>query len=119
MSFPGLPPLPKSLSGLELATNQHNISSAFVSLENKRNANGDGVSGGIGGGGITTSTSNSKKSTLDTQLAILRREMVSVFLYIIYIVYETILIIYFIYMFYVIILTYIIYTSIYLYIYII
>lgn len=63
MSLPGLPPLPKSLSGLELAASaaaQHN-SSGFLSTDSQR-----GVS-----------PPARKQSTLDTQLAILRREMVS------------------------------------------
>lgn len=69
MSLPGLPPLPKSLSGLEATgTHPHN-SSNFVSIESQR-----GVS-----------PVNRKTSTLDTQLAILRREMVSVYYIVIYI----------------------------------
>lgn len=56
MSLPGLPPLPKSLSGLELSSqpNQQNISKK-ISM---------------------TAPNNNKNTTLDSQLAILRREMV-------------------------------------------
>ncbi|KAJ6649027.1 Anaphase-promoting complex subunit 11, partial [Pseudolycoriella hygida] len=59
MSLPGLPPLPKSLSTLETAGAHTNNSSNFGSIESQR-----GVS-----------PINRKTSTLDTQLAILRREM--------------------------------------------
>ncbi|KAG4081134.1 hypothetical protein HA402_011979 [Bradysia odoriphaga] len=59
MSLPGLPPLPKSLSTTEnTGTHPHNTSN-FGSIETQR-----GVS-----------PVNRKTSTLDTQLAILRREM--------------------------------------------
>lgn len=61
MSLPGLPPLPKSLSGLELA-HQNNSSNLFA-IESQRT--------------IPTMATSRKPSTLDTQLAILRREMVS------------------------------------------
>lgn len=61
MSLPGLPPLPKSLSGLELA-HQNNSSNLFA-IESQR--------------AIPTMATSRKPSTLDTQLAILRREMVS------------------------------------------
>lgn len=62
MSLPGLPPLPKSLSTLEsTGTHPHNTSN-FGSIESQR-----GVS-----------PANRKTSTLDTQLAILRREMVRI-----------------------------------------
>lgn len=67
MSLPGLPPLPKSLSGLELA--HQNSSSNLFAIESQR--------------AIPTVTATRKPSTLDTQLAILRREMVSEY-YIIY-----------------------------------
>lgn len=64
MSLPGLPPLPKSLSTLEsTGTHPHNTSN-FGSIESQR-----GVS-----------PANRKTSTLDTQLAILRREMVRIYL---------------------------------------
>jgi hypothetical protein len=60
MSLPGLPPLPKSLSGLELSQHQPNQQ--------------QNISKKIS----TPSTQQqSKDSTLDTKLAILRREMVS------------------------------------------
>ncbi|XP_037037611.1 uncharacterized protein LOC119075305 [Bradysia coprophila] len=59
MSLPGLPPLPKSLSTIEnTGTHPHNTSN-FGSIETQR-----GVS-----------PVSRKTSTLDTQLAILRREM--------------------------------------------
>ena len=88
MSLPGLPPLPKSLSGLELtqqqqtpppSNNYHNllqlqqqqlqqqqVASTLNSFDSQRS--------------LTSSSSSSisrKNSTLDTQLAVLRREMVS------------------------------------------
>lgn len=95
MSLPGLPPLPKSLSGFDLtqplqqpqqsqqtqsSNNYHNLmqlqqqqqnallSSTLISFDSQRS--------------LTSSSSSSisrKNSTLDTQLAILRREMVSTF----------------------------------------
>lgn len=61
MSLPGLPPLPKSLSGLELA--HQNSSSNLFAIESQR--------------AMPSVTATRKPSTLDTQLAILRREMVS------------------------------------------
>lgn len=84
MSLPGLPPLPKSLSGLELtqqqqqqqnpppSNNYHSllqqqqIAPTLNSFDSQRS--------------LTSSSSSSisrKNSTLDTQLAVLRREMVS------------------------------------------
>lgn len=64
MSLPGLPPLPKSLSTLESTGGAHpHNTSNFGSIESQR-----GVS-----------PVNRKTSTLDTQLAILRREMVRIF----------------------------------------
>lgn len=59
MSLPGLPPLPKSLSGFEVAQAQTHT---LASLEQQR---------------AGLSHSNRQPATLDTQLAILRREMVS------------------------------------------
>lgn len=57
MSLPGLPPLPKSLSGMEVSQ---------IQRSQQRQVN------------LTTSSSNrTTDSTLDTQLAILRREMYS------------------------------------------
>lgn len=64
MSLPGLPPLPKSLSTVESTGAHPYNTSNFGSIESQR-----GVS-----------PVNRKTSTLDTQLAILRREMVSSFL---------------------------------------
>lgn len=58
MSLPGLPPLPKSLSGLELSQQQPNQQQQNISKK------------------IST-PQQPKDSTLDTKLAILRREMVS------------------------------------------
>lgn len=60
MSLPGLPPLPKSLSGLELTHHQPNQQQQNISKK---------IS--------TPSVQPSKDTTLDTKLAILRREMVS------------------------------------------
>lgn len=66
MSLPGLPPLPKSLSGLEL-NNGHNTNNntGIIPIDIQR---------------ISTPSIDRKPSTLDTQLAILRREMVSTFI---------------------------------------
>jgi hypothetical protein len=61
MSLPGLPPLPKSLSGIEISQQQQNQ----LQRSQQRQAN------------LTTSDNRTSDSTLDTQLAILRREMVS------------------------------------------
>lgn len=61
MSLPGLPPLPKSLSGIDLAGIQQ-LQNSTPAFEQNR-----GLSSPI----------NRAPSTLDTQLAILRREMVS------------------------------------------
>lgn len=68
MSLPGLPPLPKSLSGVELTGvhQLHNSTPAFSAADSIR-----GVS-----------PLARMPTTLDTQLAVLRREMVS-FVYII------------------------------------
>jgi hypothetical protein len=72
MSLPGLPPLPKSLSGLEMKCNEndHTTTTATIaSLDQQR---------GLSSATTTApSSGNRKTSTLDTQLAILRREMVS------------------------------------------
>lgn len=70
MSLPGLPPLPKSLSGVELTGvhQLHNSTPAFSAADSIR-----GVS-----------PLARMPTTLDTQLAVLRREMVSLgFVYII------------------------------------
>lgn len=66
MSLPGLPPLPKSLSTLETTGAHPHNTSNFGSIESQR--------------GI--SPVNRKTSTLDTQLAVLRREMVSIVFFI-------------------------------------
>lgn len=63
MSLPGLPPLPKSLSGFDLTGIQHNSSSSSSSLDTHSHR------------GLSPVTR--KPATLDTQLAILKREMVS------------------------------------------
>ena len=60
MSLPGLPPLPKSLSGIEISQQQNQLQRS-----QQRQVN------------LTTSDNRTSDSTLDTQLAILRREMVS------------------------------------------
>lgn len=60
MSLPGLPPLPKSLSGIEISQQQNQLQRS-----QQRQVN------------LTTSDNRTTDSTLDTQLAILRREMVS------------------------------------------
>lgn len=61
MSLPGLPPLPKSLSGIDLAGIQQ-LQNSTPAFENR---------------GSSGSPVNRVPSTLDTQLAILRHEMVS------------------------------------------
>lgn len=67
MSLPGLPPLPKSLSGLELNGGHTNNNTGIMPIDIQR---------------VTTAPSAERKpSTLDTQLAILRREMVNNFLF--------------------------------------
>lgn len=65
MSLPGLPPLPKSLSRIELSGIQQlqNSTPTFSSSDSLRGL----------------SPLSRMPSTLDTQLAILRREMVSFF----------------------------------------
>lgn len=67
MSLPGLPPLPKSLSGVELTGvhQLHNSTPAFSAVDSIR-----GVS-----------PLARMPTTLDTQLAVLRREMVSFIYY--------------------------------------
>lgn len=60
MSLPGLPPLPKSLSGLEISQQQNQLQRSL-----QRQVN------------LTPSDNRTTDSSLDTQLAILRREMVS------------------------------------------
>ena len=60
MSLPGLPPLPKSLSGIEISQQQNQLQTS-----QQRQVN------------LTTSDNRTSDSTLDTQLAILRREKVS------------------------------------------
>ncbi|KAL7030506.1 hypothetical protein ACKWTF_006688 [Chironomus riparius] len=60
MSLPGLPPLPKSLSGIEISQQQNQLQRS-----QQRQVN------------LTTSDNRTSDSTLDTQLAILRREMYS------------------------------------------
>lgn len=68
MSLPGLPPLPKSLSGLELNGGHTNNNTSIMPIDIQRAA--------------TIPSSEHKPSTLDTQLAILRREMVNDFLFV-------------------------------------
>jgi hypothetical protein len=80
MSLPGLPPLPKSLSGLEMKRNEnennHHTTTSIASLDTP--PRGLATSVNMTGNMTTTPTStNRKTSTLDTQLAVLRREMVS------------------------------------------
>lgn len=60
MSLPGLPPLPKSLSGIEISQQQNQLQRSL-----QRQVN------------LTPSDNRTTDSSLDTQLAILRREMVS------------------------------------------
>lgn len=102
--MPGLPPLPKSLSGFELAAVQQQLQYGLTAITEQAAAAAAAQQGG-GGGGVgvapsaaavagnhqpvsaTNSTDGSlpqrvsplprKSSTLDTQLSILRREMVS------------------------------------------
>lgn len=61
MSLPGLPPLPKSLSGIELSQQQSQIQQSQARQVNLS----------------TSSNNHTTDSTLDTKLAFLRREMVS------------------------------------------
>lgn len=61
MSLPGLPPLPKSLSGLELSQHQPNQQQQNISKKI-----------------LTPIMPQSKDIALDNKLAILRREMVRV-----------------------------------------
>lgn len=105
MSLPGLPPLPKSLSGFDLSqpiqqqpptqqttqiqqqTNQstnnyHNLLQIQQQqlLQQQQNALSSTLNSFDSQRSLTSSSSSSisrKNSTLDTQLAILRREMVS------------------------------------------
>lgn len=63
MSLPGLPPLPKSLSGFEVAQAQaNNLNASITTMEQQQR--------------MLSSPLQRQPSTLDTQLAILRREMV-------------------------------------------
>lgn len=82
MSHPGLPPLPKSLSGLELTQqqiqqqiNQSNNYQNVIQAHQQNQLNSFDSQRSL-----TSSSSSSisrKTSSLDNQLAILRREMVS------------------------------------------
>lgn len=75
MSLPDLPPLPKSLSGLEVTgVPVHNSAAAnLAAFDTKR-----GIAP-LTRMTASQSGSNTTTSTLDTQLAVLRREMVSIF----------------------------------------
>lgn len=95
MSMPGLPPLPKSLSGFELAAVQQQLqygltaiteqaAAAAASQQQQQQQQLEGVNLQPGSEGPqsqqqqqqSVSPMPRKSSTLDTQLSILRREMV-------------------------------------------
>lgn len=88
MSMPGLPPLPKSLSGFELAAVQQQLQYGLTAITEQAAAAAAAVSQQGGNNHQQTTTTSSeqqqqsgsplprKNSTLDTQLSILRREMV-------------------------------------------
>lgn len=104
MSLPGLPPLPKSLSGFELTqqqmqmqqqqqppqqsqtNNYHNLlqvqQQQQQQLQQQQQQHHQALNSFDSQRSLTSSSSSSisrKNSTLDTQLAILRREMVSLY----------------------------------------
>lgn len=73
MSLPGLPPLPKSLSGLELASlTQHTSTTTTGCLTTVPPATSYGLYQD------DSMSASRKPSTLDTQLATLRNEMVCI-----------------------------------------
>lgn len=95
MSMPGLPPLPKSLSGFELAAVQQQLQYGLTAIQEQAAAAAAATTAQGSGkhsqqqqsqGAADSVTSSSqpqnvsplprKSSTLDTQLSILRREMV-------------------------------------------
>lgn len=95
--MPGLPPLPKSLSGFELAAVQQQLQYGLTAITEQAAAAAaasqqqhlEGVNPQAGSEGLVCAQSQQqqqqsvspmprKSSTLDTQLSILRREMVRV-----------------------------------------
>lgn len=83
MSLPGLPPLPKSLSGFEVAQAQaNNLNASITTMEQQQR--------------MLSSPLQRQPSTLDTQLAILRREMVSQVIYVFFLFEKLVTIFFFI-----------------------
>lgn len=89
MSLPGLPPLPKSLSGIELTQQQiqiqqqqmnqaNNYHSALQVQQQQQNQLNSFDSQRSLTSSSSSSISRKTNSTLDNQLAILRREMVRI-----------------------------------------
>ncbi|XP_059616291.1 uncharacterized protein LOC132261473 [Phlebotomus argentipes] len=86
MSLPGLPPLPKSLSGFDLSAAQQRLyqneclalknTATTASTPNSNNASSAEDSAAASAQLQEISPLDSRKSTLDTQLDILRREMI-------------------------------------------
>ena len=84
MALPGLPPLPKSLSGHDVPQRLQN--SPNINYNNIRQPENQQLSSTLNSfdsqKSFTSSSSSCisrKNSTLDTQLAVLRREMVSLY----------------------------------------
>lgn len=88
MTMPGLPPLPKSLSGFELAAAQQQLQYGLTAITEQAAAaaaaDGGCLHGAINNQGkqqpndaMQSPLARKSSSTLDTQLSILRREMVS------------------------------------------
>lgn len=116
MSLPGLPPLPKSLSGFELTqqqmqmqqqqppqqsqtNNYHNllqVQQQQQQLQQQQQQHHQALNSFDSQRSLTSSSSSSisrKNSTLDTQLAILRREMVSFYIFLFHsnLIFQTII----------------------------
>lgn len=95
MTMPGLPPLPKSLSGFELAAAQQQLQYGLTAITEQAAAAARANGGGPGGVNVQgqqqqndalqqgmSPLARKSSSTLDTQLSILRREMVCIILFI-------------------------------------